>query len=127
MLELGAGWYSTPLLHEISAATGRELLTLDTSKDWLERFQGLESSLHSVRLIADWDEFQPSRRYGMAFVDHAPAERREIEIRRLMAFVDVFVIHDTEAAGYGFERVLPLMTIIESDESQTPWTLMCRP
>ena len=126
ILELGSGWYSTPVLHEIATAMGRRLITVDNDPEWLATFEVMRSDLHELISVSSWDQFKPAEHYGMAFVDHAPGERRSIEMNRLRGRVDVFVIHDTEAAGYGFEKSLPTFQHIETDKSATPWTSLYR-
>lgn len=51
VIELGAGNYSTPILHEIAAAQGRHLTTVDNNPDWLNRFKIFERDGHSLSLL----------------------------------------------------------------------------
>jgi hypothetical protein len=41
ILELGTGYFSTPLLHQMCKATGQTLYSLDTSADWIANFRDL--------------------------------------------------------------------------------------
>jgi hypothetical protein len=125
ILELGSGWYSTPILHEIAAAQGRRLITVDNDPAWLSQFSALQDHNHTLIRVDNWDQFDPNGKYGLVFVDHAPGERRPIEMARLAPMTDLFVVHDTEAAGYNFERTLSLYQHVETDKT-IPWTSIYR-
>jgi hypothetical protein len=111
MLELGVGWYSTPLLHEIAVAQKRKLWTYDNNPHWLAQFKALECVEHNLVLVGWWGDFNPDRslRFGFCFVDQGQPIEREYAIRKLINNVDVFVMHDTEEGyAYGYERTLPM-------------------
>lgn len=133
ILELGCGWYSSPLLHEIAAATGRPLVTIDNNKDWLEQFRatdwpkeyGLERDGHKLILVGWWGDapFDLYPRWGLCFVDQSQPAEREYAVRRLMDAVDVFVMHDTEEGpAYGYNRVLPMFKYRWDDKCQRAYT-----
>jgi hypothetical protein len=42
------GYFSTPMLHELSEASGRRLFSLDTDAAWVDRFRWMTSKLHRV-------------------------------------------------------------------------------
>lgn len=123
ILELGAGWYSTPILHEIASAHDRLLITVENDPSWLDRFRHLVTRRHRIELVADWDDFVPDPEgYGMALIDHAPAARRAVDIERLAPLVDLFVIHDTESPEYRYDTIWPMLDRIETDQTVGPWT-----
>jgi len=129
VLELGSGWFSTPILHAICEQQGRELWTLDNNASWLANFAELRRSWHRIELVSDWDSVDfGEREFGLVFVDHAPAERRVIEVRRLIeaGLAETFVIHDTESAEYGWDAIWPLFDDIDTRKIQRPWTSVCR-
>lgn len=110
VLELGAGDFSTPLLHLMCEPGRRSLDTVETDPAWLESFTDLRTDwhrLHSVELDG-WDRLTwiDERRWGLVFVDHRPGERRIVDIARLRGRADFLVVHDTEERGYGYEPVL---------------------
>lgn len=130
VLELGVGFYSTPLLHEITAHQKRDLVTLDNNEHWLEEFKatkwaesyGLRSKHHRMQYVEWWDqakltpaEYKITKdRWGLVFVDHGPPIERYYVINRLLNenFKDwepgVFLFHDTEDPHpYGYDRLLP--------------------
>lgn len=114
--ELGAGNYSTPILHEIAAAQGRHLTTVDNNPDWLNRFKIFEWERHTLTLLQSWDEFHPEP-CGLAFVDHAdpPTHPRWLQVQKLLPVAEVIVIHDTEDDQYGYAKLMGQINVIDED------------
>lgn len=106
ILEVGGGLFSTPYLH--FASKGRTLITLENDK----RFYDFEKQFgHDVRFIEDWDSVDFDKRFSFIFFDHAPAERRAVDIRRWMNKADYIVVHDTELTHeyeYNYKSIYPL-------------------
>lgn len=150
ILELGVGWYSTPLLHEIARAMGRPLWTVDNNMDWLGQFMGLadeeleQGFYHDLKLVGWWGElfdgtvssaYRPfPDHFGLVFVDQGQPCEREYAVRGLIDRADVFVLHDTEESfAYGYDRLLGtsrrkakgqggLFEYQWTDKSQKAWT-----
>lgn len=140
ILELGAGWYSTPLLHEVAAVQERFLLTHDNDPPWLEgvRRAELQEFWHEMTLL---DRRQWSGRWGLVFVDHGPppdlprnekgllnALDRAQAVLDLMDRTDVFVLHDTQPEvrwEYDWDKVLPLFKFQHTDTTHEVWTTVC--
>jgi len=118
VIELGAGNYSTPILHEICEAQRRTLKTYDNNAEWLNRFKLLESDTHKLNLIASWDDFALSQPHGLAFVDHADIptnHARWLQCVKLIPTTGVIVIHDTEDSLYGYDKLIDLVDVIDED------------
>lgn len=140
ILELGVGWYSTTLIHEVAQAQKRLALTLDNNAHWLAQFKALESDLHYLELVEWWGDVlkhtdRISRHWGVCFVDNGQPAEREYLARSLRTMVDVFVFHDTEEGhAYGYDRLLGLkparqrgdhsefFRYIWTDSCQQAWT-----
>lgn len=125
MLELGCGWYSTPLLHEIAVAQKRLLITMDNQPYWLPMFKGFECGYHLLEQVDWWGNANFQKSYGMVLVDQGQPIEREYTTRRLLkeSDVDVFVFHDTEEKlAYGYERILPMFKYRWTDKAQPAWT-----
>lgn len=124
VLELGSGWYSTPLLHELCKPSGRVLFTIDDSEEWVSQFRNLETRSHSIKHVPLWEDAVFSEpRYGLVFVDHAPAHRRKEEILRLIDVTDVFVVHDWEdKESYGYDVIESMFEFISVDNSHVAQT-----
>jgi hypothetical protein len=144
ILELGVGWYSTPLLHEIATTLRRPVLTVDNNKDWFTQFEGLENAYHQFKLVGWWGELWPwlprylnevdpllgkvregvsNNDFAVALIDQNQPCEREYSIRQLLGKVQVFVMHDTEEGpAYGYNRMLPAFAHQWTDKCQRAWT-----
>lgn len=90
VLEVGAGLYSTPALSK------RTSVTVETDPRWAKwaKSQG-----------ADVRGDLPDGAFAVALID-GPEDTRAESIRALRGRVKVFVVHDTEHDGYGYEPML---------------------
>ena len=134
MLELGVGYYSTPLLHEIAVAQKRPLVTHDNDPAWVELFRPFAHAYHHVALLDrhDWENIH----WGLVFVDHGPrpdqprnsrgllnALDRAQAVLDLMSHTDVFVLHDTQPDvrwEYDWDKILPLFKHVYTDTTYGP-------
>lgn len=95
VLELGAGFGSTPLLHGLCGSFKRELLTLESDGEWLQKFINFGRSWHHFRSVENFIDLPEYKQdWGLVFVDHGIAEQRGLSIRSLR-HVPVIVVHDT--------------------------------
>jgi hypothetical protein len=106
VIEFGCGDYSTPILHEMCGAAGRKLLSLESDPEWLARFTAMRTPEHEIRLVTSWDDVDLGGPWAVAFVDHAPAARRVVDIERVRSRAQFIVVHDTEDPTYGYEPLL---------------------
>lgn len=101
VIECGMGDFSTRLLH----GTGRDVISYETSPEWIERFPDIESK----RLIGrdDWLKVMEIHKPTAAiiFLDQAPGEAREKCLEYLAKdYKGIVVCHDTEpAADHGYK------------------------
>jgi|SRR6478736_1063893 len=112
IIEMGTGKGSTALLHEYSSETGRKLWSYEADYDWWKTALIHESLNHKVI----WTGSEPNewnivylhhgnrvRNIGVVFIDHAPGERRKVDIN-ILRDVDIIVAHDTEpSADHGYQ------------------------
>lgn len=126
ILELGAGEGSTLALHEVAAATGRTVITLDHDASWIDRFAHLRTPNHIVLYTPSWTALDnPIVRalpYGVAFVDHAPFERRHVDIAWLAECARVVVVHDTDHEDCGYSKFSGLFRHSAMYRGPVPWT-----
>lgn len=92
VLEMGCGNYSTPILHEICTLQKRRLISVDNNKEWSDIFISFANEYHEIRFIESWDALDGE--YDVVFIDHAPAERRKVDIERFKDKCKIMVIHD---------------------------------
>jgi len=109
ILEMGCGYYSTYMLHEMCKHGKRKLVSLEEKLDWVKKFMFLNNEFHLVQHVKDWSSFSliDEFKWGMVLVDHAPGERRKFDIERLKDKADYLIVHDSQEAGYKYETVLP--------------------
>lgn len=91
VLELGAGWYSTPFLYWDCLDKGISFTSYETDKEWVEALDGMSTWIDNYR------DAPIDQEWGVVFIDHAPAERRVVDVLRLKDKADYIVLHDTES------------------------------
>ena len=115
MLEMGCGFFSTPLLDRISKEQRRFMLTAETDLAWMNKFTHMNSTLHRFvhvpvyegRINASlWNGVGGYQNWGVVFVDHRPGDRRFVDVLRMRHQADILVIHDTETKKYHYEPIL---------------------
>lgn len=106
ILELGAGIFSTPLLHWICAESNRKLVTYEKNERWFEFANQYRSKNHKVRLVKNWDkvDFTIDTHWSVVLVDHE-TDRRIIEVIRLKDRVDYMILHDTHHSVYEYDKI----------------------
>jgi len=148
ILELGSGDNSTPLLHLVSVATGRKVVTAETDPVWLGKYKDYESPLHEFHLIkqrdaavrndssyyrwqAGWDAWDriEQNHWGVALVDQFPGEVRASTIKRLKGNCGYIVAHDSEedygaGGNYSYKSVMPLFKYTWEWRRFRPYTLV---
>lgn len=108
VVEVGAGFTSTPLLHWLCKMTDKDLITYENNQEYFEFAKQFQSRHHRIRLAKDWDDMDFETRRGVVFIDHAPAERRIVDILKFKDIADYIVVHDTEREdAYGYNKVWP--------------------
>lgn len=108
VLEMGMGDSSTPFLHQYCMDNHRRLLSVDNTEEWTVKFKQFETGQHVVS-TQNWETAEWLRTvkqpWSVALVDHAPGERRIVDIELLKDSAQILVLHDTEEASYGWARI----------------------
>ena len=131
ILEIGTGYFSTLILHWISAIMKRHVYSYESREFWYNRAKKNETEFHHIVYCPTWDlaDFD-QRHWGLVFVDHSPNNRRPVEIARLANKCDFMVIHDTDPERdfmyghqkalapfkyrYDYERIKPYTTVVSN-------------
>lgn len=129
IIEMGCGDGSTNQLHEYAKANKRILYSFETNAEWLEKFKHLESDTHKLIHVTDWDMVtsicpDPT----VILIDHAPGERRIIDVEIFKDINGIQVLHDTQpkptAADYGWEKIWHLFKYrVDLDTGRLPFIL----
>lgn len=106
VLEMGMGDSSTPILHDL--CRDRLLVSLDNNSKWVEKYASFRSASHRIKSEPNWDDtsYLLDVLWDVVLIDHAPVERRVVDIKRLMHNTKFMIVHDTECPIYGYEPVL---------------------
>jgi len=110
IIELGCGMYSTTYLHWACYPIKRRLVTCESKEDWIGFARQFETDFHEIRFVPSWDLLDLNEEWSIAFVDHAPDERRIDEIMRL-THAEYVVAHDADNRReykYNYRRARPL-------------------
>lgn len=99
VLELGAGVFSTPVLHWICEKQKRNLVTIENDRGWFKfTRQYFQTDHHQFSYVSDWDDASQliNKGWDVVLVDHSPYERRVVEIKLLANLAKYIVIHDSD-------------------------------
>ncbi len=124
IVELGAGFYSTPFIHALTLAQGRDAYTVETQAGYLNFMSGYVSDRHRLWLFDEEIERGPNgkvvlgdgrkariveaqaryleQRFGrmtdisVVFVDHSPGFLRQPAVAWFADRTEFIVVHDTE-------------------------------
>lgn len=99
IVEMGSGEGSTPLINEMSSSRG--FFSFESNSEW---FAKMSNKGYPIFFIKDWQNFDIGFHVGLLFIDHAPGERRKIDIDKYRNKADVIIVHDTElSADHGYQ------------------------
>src|SRR3990170_7975910 len=100
VVEMGMGEGSTLWLHDYCTNNNRALFSYDSSEEYYNKFKHLQSSIHSLSRIDNWDN-TPVQTVNVVLLDHAPGERRYVDLLRYKDLKGIMVCHDTEEPPCG--------------------------
>jgi hypothetical protein len=122
VLELGTGLYSTPFLHW--TCLDRKLVSYETDRDCYEMNKQYSMGNHEVKFINSWDEAKIEKYWDVVLIDHAPSQRRLVEIQRLAKWANYIIIHDTQRNRHfcDWDKAWPLFKYKKTLRGDFPWT-----
>ena len=119
--------YSTPILHALCGAEGRRLVTHENDSEYYEWAAAYQSPLHDVCKVDNWDDIDLAAvNWAVAFVDHAPNERRWKEVVRL-THAEYVVCHDSNRGWkrkYNYDKAYPLFKYQKQYRERHPNTII---
>lgn len=108
-MELGGGFFSTPLLHWLCSENRRKLVTYEDNHDFDGFLKSFTSRSHFIVYVNSWEDISLKDHWTIAFIDHGPVngksepESRKASAIRLKDNVDYLVLHDTNSKEYDEE------------------------
>lgn len=127
VLELGSGWFSTPLVSAF--ATDRLVRTVETDREWHARIshvcthQPITQHRHQIVFVPDYDDAPiADQEWAIVLLDHEPPPRRGFDAARLRDRCRLMIGHDSEHPAYGYAPVFDTFKHRVTDQRTTPWT-----
>jgi hypothetical protein len=112
ILELGTGFFSTPVLHWLCAEKKRKLVSYDAQEAFIEVAKNYLADFHEVSLVSDWSKIDiESQHWDVVLIDHSPGPQRKVEFARVANNANYVVVHDTEPRNdyyYHYSEMAPL-------------------
>lgn len=115
VIEFGTGMGSSPVMCTLVEG---ELCSFESNESWYNMMNSgvhgknlWKKTNHNLHFIpnGNWDAVYDivdwNKHWSIAFVDHAPGERRIVDILRLKDKVDVILYHDSEEPSYGWKHL----------------------
>ena len=102
VLELGMGMYSTPLLHNLGAHLNRQVVSVETNLEWLNKFIIYNSTrTHKLYHLSksELNLYGLNRLWGLVFVDHGDAKARNLNVLNFSKLAMIVIVHDAENAS----------------------------
>jgi hypothetical protein len=125
VVEYGTGHGSTQLLHDYCKAHNRKLFSYDEKEEWGSKFYNLRSKSHHVETVSNWDDiFHKHQDATVIFIDHAPGERRKVDIMNYVNLNGIIVCHDTEPSadhGYQMRATFSNFKYVKDYETNGAW------
>jgi len=115
ILEMGVGPNSTPYLHYVSDEYHRHVTSYEVKPEHYELSKGYQSKWHDIKLSDSYNDANIGKQWngiwGVVLIDHAPAERRIVDIMRVKDNAIMIVCHDSEMESdwlYRYSDIYPL-------------------
>lgn len=108
VLEVGCGYYSTPLLSVLAAGKGLRRTILESDREWAAQI----SDLFGVAVTQFNAEELPAsvvRQWGLVFIDSAIEAARARHAIRLREYAKVIILHDSNPdwdAHYRYSEIV---------------------
>ena len=117
VVEFGSGFGSTPSLRQYCSENNREFLTFDNNLEWCQKTNST--------FVSNWDDINLTD-IDVLLIDHAPGERRYIDIQKYSLIAKVIVIHDSEpkAKDYMLDKIWNLFPYRINIETEGAWATL---
>jgi hypothetical protein len=108
VLELGVGHFSTPHLHALCGAMGRELVSVEPDEKWRVEFANKYTGPNHT-FTSEW--MHPHMRdWSVAFIDHSPGgANRAAAFKALIEECEFVVVHDAQKDAENFQAIEPML------------------
>lgn len=122
IMEIGAGVYSTPILHWLCHPTKRKLVSYENDHDFIKFAKEYEAAYHSIRYIDDYRSIPIDNYYSIILIDHVGHHRGETAVH-LKDCADYIVLHDANVIRRNTYQLIPkAFKHYRVYEFARPWT-----
>ena len=124
VLELGMGFFSTPLLHWLCFDMGRNLVSYEHHKAYFKMQRHFHKPWHKIYFVEDWDKIDIDKPWSVALIDHNHKRRRE-EAKKLANCAEYILIHDSQPEDdrfYGLLSIYKHFKYRYDYKKDKPWT-----
>lgn len=124
VLELGAGWNSTPLLYWTCQAEKRHFESWENDEKWVKQMEGLTNYAY------DWEitHMNPTGdKWSIVFIDCRPALMRRKLALKYKDMADFIVLHDSEPEidrFYGYSKIYKQFEFVYNFDKLKPNTVV---
>ncbi len=114
VLELGMGVFSTPYLHYKCMLDGRQLVSYENFKSWMDFFTkyNYDNENHTIRFVEKYEDADLDQYFwSLVLVDQTPDLSRIETVKRLANKAGYIVIHDSNDkmdSVYHYSEIYPL-------------------
>ena len=127
VLELGSGWFSTPVL--AAYADTRLVRTVESDPNWFVRVaqlgvsQSLVDHRHQFVFVPRYDDAPVlDYHWDIVLLDHEPPARRGVDALRLREHCRLMIGHDSQHPAYEYAEAFGQFKFRFTDTRQVPWT-----
>lgn len=93
VIELGAGFNSTPLLYWYCKANDRYFASYENDEEWIRKVD------YPINFVTEWDNVAEELLFlDIVLIDHRPAKKRRSSALRFKNKARFVVLHDSELA-----------------------------
>jgi len=97
VLEIGGGFYSTPILSDLCGKMGRLLHTCEHPGPYADALKDIGvRPHHTFTIVSDYSQVPYDKEWGLALIDHGSGAQRVEALRRLKPWAKVIVVHGAD-------------------------------
>ena len=99
ILELGCGEHSTQLLRSFLPNTNRLLVSVESQRDWFEKYKSMEQNNHKFMFVENWEQtidHLAQKEWSVVFIDQDPHEARKYALDKFLDKAEYIVMHDSD-------------------------------
>ena len=130
ILEIGAGVFSTPVIHNICSHHKRNCVSVDNDKKQLNKFIHYNKTMfHTIQYADDLITYGDNKIWGLVSIDHTLSAERYKNAISLAANAQIVVLHDAEMTNekyfkyeknnvQGYYRYMCKFSLIRNEKSK---------